>query len=57
MKKQINIENGKVHAIFECKDCGEYWGDFNSALKKAYQHAKKTGHRVEGETGYFFHYN
>ena len=46
-----------VHQIAYCLDCNKIWEDHTKARKQAYQHAKKTGHRVRGETGTAWHYN
>lgn len=53
MKAQTKI----IHQVASCMVCGKHWEDYNNARKKAYAHAKKTGHRVRGETGTAFNYN
>jgi len=46
-----------THCIAECLDCDKTWEDFRTARQQAYNHAKSTGHRVNGETGFCFKYN
>lgn len=46
-----------VHAIANCEDCDWQEHDYRVARKRAYQHAKKHGHKVTGETAYYFVYN
>tara|TARA_R110000822_G_C15014947_1_gene462407 strand:+ start:356 stop:523 length:168 start_codon:yes stop_codon:yes gene_type:complete len=48
-----------VHQIAHCTECGEQWGDYknSNAQKQAYAHAKKTGHKVSGETGTAWSYH
>lgn len=42
-----------IHQLGTCRDCGMTWGGYRNgnARKRAKAHAKKTGHRVFGETG------
>lgn len=49
-------KKGLIHAIAECKDCNGRWEWFLTAQKLAAAHAKKTGHRVILELGYFVEY-
>lgn len=48
-----------VHQIAYCTECSERWEDYinSKAQKKAYAHAKKTGHKVSGETGTAWNYH
>lgn len=46
-----------IHQIFSCEKCGITWEDYTNARKKAYAHAKATGHKVTGETGTSIQYN
>ena len=57
MNKEIKCEQFRTSALFECYDCGKQWQDLKKARKQAYQHAKKTGHKVMGEIGWAYHYN
>lgn len=41
-----------VHAIADCLDCDWEETDYRIAVQKGRQHAKKTGHEVNIETGY-----
>ena len=46
-----------VHTLADCSECG--WQSnkyFDVVRKEAYSHAKKTGHKVTGETGFAFTY-
>ena len=47
----------KIHAIFECQDCGSQFQDWKTAQKLARQHAYKYGHIVRGEIGYVSTYD
>lgn len=46
-----------IHQLGNCQDCGMYWDDYRKARKQAREHAKKTGHRVNGETAICWSYN
>lgn len=48
-----------VHQIAHCTECSERWEDYknSNARKQAYAHAKKTGHKVNGETGTAWSYH
>ena len=50
-------ESGTTSEIFTCYTCGKQWEDYNNARKKAYHHAKNTGHRVSGEVVKKYSYN
>lgn len=49
-----------IHQVGHCQDCDVSWDDYKNgtAKKQAIAHAKKTGHRVFGETAtcWNFHY-
>ena len=47
----------RTSALFECLDCPQNWQGLDDSRKKAYQHAKNTGHKVRGEIGNSYHYN
>ena len=53
----MKIEKEIVHAIFTCEDCGKHWEDYLTAQNNARRHAKKHGHKVEGDLGYCVSYN
>jgi len=54
----MKVKSYYTHALFECLECGKHFGDDHwKARKKAYQHARNTGHKVYGETGTSYHYN
>jgi len=40
-----------VHCVANCSDCGWEETDYQTAGRKAREHAKKTGHEVIVETG------
>lgn len=42
-----------VHFVAECKDCEWNSSDYHTGQKKASEHARKTGHLVHAELGYF----
>ena len=46
-----------IHAIASCRDCDWEEEGYKVAQKKAREHAKKTGHTVDIETGYIQTYN
>jgi len=46
-----------IHCIAFCENCNLEWTYYITARKEAYKHAKKTGHKVTGETGYTFEYH
>ena len=48
-----------VHQLAHCFDCDWYDEDYidYNTRKRAYQHAKKTGHAVAVETGSVTRYN
>lgn len=54
---KVTLSKAKVHAIFTCFQCGKDWSAYETARREAYQHAKKTGHKVRGEIGTAYHYN
>ena len=41
----------KVHAIFDCLDCGKRWENYLTAQNSAKKHAEKHKHNVIGEVG------
>lgn len=41
-----------VHGIANCMKCDWTCMDYNTVQRKAYQHARTTGHRVSVELGY-----
>ena len=51
--RKITTLRGVTSSIFEC-DCGERW---EGEREKAYRHAKKTGHKVNGEVVITYRYN
>lgn len=48
-----------IHQIGTCMDCKWFCDDYrnSTARKQAKAHAKKTGHRIVGETGISWGYN
>lgn len=54
---KVSTQKGLIHAQAECLDCGKEWGWYLTAQKLAYAHARKTGHKVEVETGYSITYS
>ena len=46
-----------IHAVAHCSDCKWEDTDYRTAITTAREHAKKTGHTVEVETGYCKTYN
>lgn len=46
-----------THQTAICQNCGWSCDDYTIAKKKAAEHAKKTGHRVIGETAIAWSYN
>ena len=47
---------GLVHAIADCTVCGKHWEYYLTAQKLGKAHAKKTGHKVTVDLGYFCTY-
>jgi len=45
-----------VHAILECRTCGWKTESYLTAQRQAANHVKKTGHKVEGDLGYYVEY-
>lgn len=58
MLKKFAVKTNKslVHAIFDCCVCGMRFENYLTAQNSARQHAKQTGHRVQGETGFAVSY-
>lgn len=48
---------GSISQIFYCHDCGKDFQENGKARKQAYNHAKRTGHRVTGDTTIGITYN
>lgn len=48
---------GLVHVIANCQDCNFEASDFITAVQRAREHARKTGHEVSVETTYAQLYN
>ena len=46
-----------IHCIAWCTGCDKEWEMHTTSRKKAYDHARKTGHTVKGEIGFAFQYN
>jgi len=46
-----------IHATANCEDCEWNDEDYHKAPKTGPLHAKKTGHTVSVETGYWIIYN
>jgi len=46
-----------VHGLAECKDCEWSTEAYKNAQATAANHARKYGHRVEGELGISFGYD
>jgi hypothetical protein len=53
----MKTTRGITHRIATCFTCGKEWQNYKTARQLAYNHAKKTGHKVTIETGYFITYN
>ena len=51
--RKITTLRAVTSSIFNC-DCGERW---EGEREKAYRHAKKTGHKVNGEVVIAYRYN
>ena len=51
------IKQNLIHAIAKCQECNWEEEDYLTAQKEARKHAKKTGHEVILEEGYFKVYN
>ena len=47
----------RIHAIFECRDCGKRWENYRTAQKLAKRHAEKHHHNVHGEIGIAVYYD
>lgn len=47
----------KVHALANCRDCKWSEEDYETAVRKGREHANKTGHTVDIETGYVWTLN
>lgn len=45
-----------THFIAECKDCSWESTDYLEGPRKAAEHARKTGHRIDAEKGYAVRY-
>lgn len=45
-----------MSVIGECSTCGKQFQDYTKR-RQAYNHAKKTGHKVRVELAVTFHYN
>ena len=58
MTKQTSLkcENWVIHELASCQDCDWEEGNLLKARKAAYDHAKRTGHRVTCEVGRVFKY-
>ncbi len=53
-------ENSKqvmVHCVAYYSECDAHWEWYLTARKQAYNHAKKTGHKVTGDVGHAFEYH
>ena len=48
---------GVVHGIAACEDCGWRTESYKNAQAIAAKHAKKYGHKVNGELGISFNYD
>ena len=53
----MKTEIMRTSALFECQDCGEEFQELKSSRTEAFNHAKKTGHKVTGEIATAYHYN
>ena len=53
----MKTEHWSTGEIFDCTTCGKSWQQNGVARKKAYAHAKTTGHKVRGEISTCYHYN
>lgn len=53
MKKSFGV----VHGIAECQTCGWKTQSYKNAQALAAKHAKKYGHRVEGEVACAYTYD
>lgn len=45
----LKKRRGIVHTIFDCRDCQRRWEGQETAQALARLHAKKYGHKVQGE--------
>ena len=41
-----------IHSLADCRDCDWSATNWQTAVKEGREHARKTGHEVELETGY-----
>lgn len=57
LKTKMEGHRSIIHQIAGCYDCSFSEEYFLNARKKAYSHAKKTGHHVWVETGILIQYN
>ena len=48
---------GVIHGIAYCQDCDWHTESYKNCQAIAAKHAKKYGHRVEGELGIAFNYD
>ena len=48
---------GVIHVVATCEDCEWSETGYLNGVRKAYYHAKKTGHTVTVETGNAWIYN
>ena len=55
--KKVKAQHWKTGAIFECIDCGKEFQLQATARQEAYNHAKKTGHKVMGDITTAYHYS
>jgi len=47
----------RTSSLFRCNDCEKEWQDLSTSRQQAFQHAKKTGHKVVGEIVTSCYYN
>lgn len=50
-KNHLKSKRWKVHAIFDCLDCGKRWEDYRTSQRSAKRHAEKHKYNVIGEVG------
>lgn len=53
----MKSRKGIISVIGNCNDCGMVFDDYITAQRKAYNHAKKTGHEVAIEVAKAIRYN